>query len=123
MKPNPGMIEEAKELFGMEASDCIMIGDAWRDLEAAARAGVKLRILVESGYGKSVMGGRSAPAMGQSMQWIRTESDVWNDHSYDHKNDTNKDNLKLGDKSLIFPFYYAKNLYHAVESILHSEDW
>lgn len=50
-KPEPGMLREAMQQFRCPASDAIMIGDALRDLEAAAKAGVK-RILVRTGKGR-----------------------------------------------------------------------
>lgn len=49
-KPEPGMLREAMERFRISAYDTIMIGDALRDLEAAAKVNVK-RILVRTGKG------------------------------------------------------------------------
>ncbi len=51
-KPEPGMLREAMDRFRIHASDCIMVGDALRDLEAAAKVNVK-RILVRTGKGAS----------------------------------------------------------------------
>ena len=61
MKPNPGMIKEAIDLFDVHVSSCMMIGDALRDLQAAAAAGVTFRVLVETGYGHDIMKCKSAP--------------------------------------------------------------
>jgi D-glycero-D-manno-heptose 1,7-bisphosphate phosphatase len=44
MKPNPGMIHEACDYFQVESNECVMIGDAIRDLEAAAKAYIPIRI-------------------------------------------------------------------------------
>ena len=64
MKPNPGMIQEACEMFHVEPNDCIMIGDTLTDLKAAQLANVSLRILVETGYGYGIMNGLKAPSCG-----------------------------------------------------------
>lgn len=50
-KPGPGMLEEALAQFDAAADDAVMIGDALRDLEAAAALGVR-RVLVRSGKGR-----------------------------------------------------------------------
>jgi len=49
-KPAPGMLEDAMRQFRASAGDAVMIGDALRDLEAAAKIGVR-RILVRTGKG------------------------------------------------------------------------
>lgn len=50
-KPAPGMILEALRDFGADAAATPFIGDALRDMQAAARAGCP-RILVKTGKGK-----------------------------------------------------------------------
>ncbi len=50
-KPGPGMLQEALSDFRARAAETPMIGDALRDLEAAAAAGCP-RILVRTGKGK-----------------------------------------------------------------------
>ncbi len=110
MKPNPGMIEEACDMFRVNPSDSIMIGDAVRDLQAAAAAGVPHRVLVESGYGKGVMNGRDAPVDG-SLEIIDSEY-VKNCKANNIAGTEHMDGSVL-------PFLYAKNLYCAVEWILH----
>ncbi|MEX2642974.1 MAG: HAD-IIIA family hydrolase [Acetobacterales bacterium] len=49
-KPGPGMLQEALAAFGAEAAETPMVGDALRDLQAAAAAGCP-RILVRTGKG------------------------------------------------------------------------
>ncbi len=49
-KPRPGMIEAALKKFAAAAADTPLIGDALRDLEAAAAAGCP-RLLVRTGKG------------------------------------------------------------------------
>ena len=39
-KPEPGMILEAVEEFGLDISGCVLIGDKESDLEAGRRAGI-----------------------------------------------------------------------------------
>lgn len=49
-KPAPGMLREAMQRFRAGPDESVMIGDALRDLQAAAAAGCR-RILVRSGKG------------------------------------------------------------------------
>ncbi len=51
-KPGPGMLQEALDQFGTTPEDAVMIGDATRDLEAAAVLGIR-RILVRTGKGRA----------------------------------------------------------------------
>lgn len=51
-KPAPGMLVEAMERFRTAPAETVMIGDARRDLEAAAAAGVR-RLLVLTGKGEA----------------------------------------------------------------------
>ena len=50
-KPAPGLIREALLRSGFSAADSVVVGDDQRDLEAAARAGVKA-VLVRTGKGR-----------------------------------------------------------------------
>ena len=50
-KPEPGLIHEAISRSGIAAEDSLVVGDAQRDLEAAARAGVR-SVLVRTGKGR-----------------------------------------------------------------------
>jgi D-glycero-D-manno-heptose 1,7-bisphosphate phosphatase len=54
-KPNPGMILEACQDFGVSPQDCIFIGDTLTDLQAATSARVPLRMLVSTGYGSGLL--------------------------------------------------------------------
>ena len=49
-KPAPGLIRSALQATGVPASESVVIGDAMRDLEAAASAGVAA-VLVRTGKG------------------------------------------------------------------------
>jgi D-glycero-D-manno-heptose 1,7-bisphosphate phosphatase len=48
-KPNPGLLQEAAELYGIDLSASFMIGDRWRDVEAGRRAGCRT-VFLDLGY-------------------------------------------------------------------------
>jgi D-glycero-D-manno-heptose 1,7-bisphosphate phosphatase len=52
-KPGPGMLQDALKKFHAAPVEAVMIGDAARDLEAAAVLGIR-RILVRTGKGRTV---------------------------------------------------------------------
>lgn len=111
MKPNPGMIEEACDMFQVHPSDSIMIGDAIRDLQAAASGDVPHRVLVETGYGMRIMHGRIAPIDG-SLEVI--------DDGYceNFQQPSGIENC-MSRQDSVLPFLYTKNLQSAVDWILH----
>lgn len=49
-KPQPDVIHRSLEVFGVDPSDCLMVGDSAPDMEAGRRAGVKI-CGVRYGYG------------------------------------------------------------------------
>ena len=49
-KPEPGMINQAKEEYAITLMESIFIGDKISDMQAAYNAGIKSRILVDSRY-------------------------------------------------------------------------
>ena len=53
-KPAPGMLLEAMDMFGATPDETVFIGDADRDMEAAARAGCA-KILLRSGKGEKTL--------------------------------------------------------------------
>jgi phosphoglycolate phosphatase len=65
-KPEPDVILKSIEVFGVRPEDCLLVGDAPADMEAARRAGVKT-CAVRWGYGD--------PA-----ELARWEPDYWIDH-------------------------------------------
>jgi len=113
MKPNAGMIEEACNLFDTDPVDCIIIGDAIRDLQAAASGGVPLRVLVETGYGKGMMHGIDAPPVDGVVELIDEQfcNNIQKPLGLDEDEDA---------KPSILPFVYAKNLNSAVDWMLGS---
>jgi D-glycero-D-manno-heptose 1,7-bisphosphate phosphatase len=50
-KPRPGMILDAAERLDIDLAASFCVGDRWRDVEAAKRAGV-VAIFVDRGYGE-----------------------------------------------------------------------
>eukprot|EP00532_Pseudo-nitzschia_australis_P017067 CAMPEP_0168247738 /NCGR_PEP_ID=MMETSP0141_2-20121125/1074_1 /TAXON_ID=44445 /ORGANISM="Pseudo-nitzschia australis, Strain 10249 10 AB" /LENGTH=242 /DNA_ID=CAMNT_0008183577 /DNA_START=14 /DNA_END=742 /DNA_ORIENTATION=+ len=125
MKPNPGMIEEAMKLvFESDAAvhrssfydSVLFVGDALRDMEAATRAGVRTRILVETGYGREIMGGEKAPNLDGEVKVV---SEAQSNTKLAAAPDNTSDDSP---KPSIFPFLYAKNLHSAVEWVITSTD-
>jgi D-glycero-D-manno-heptose 1,7-bisphosphate phosphatase len=51
-KPNPGMLLEAAERYGVELKGSYMIGDRWKDVEAGRRAGCRT-VFIDYGYAES----------------------------------------------------------------------
>ena len=117
MKPNPGMINEACDYFQVNPDECVMIGDAIRDLEAAANAGVPIRILVETGYGLSVMNGMKAPPYNEEEEKMMMVRYIDKEYceKYGYMNGLNSNN-----KHLILPFYYTKDLSTASKWLLQN---
>lgn len=53
-KPSPQFLFDARDEFGLDLSQCFIIGDKLIDLECGWNAGVKKSILVRTGYGAEV---------------------------------------------------------------------
>lgn len=51
-KPSPQMIFDARDEFGIDLSASYMVGDKAIDVECGINAGVKLSVLVRTGYGR-----------------------------------------------------------------------
>jgi D-glycero-D-manno-heptose 1,7-bisphosphate phosphatase len=52
-KPNPGMVHEAAERFGIDLEHSFLIGDRWKDIEAGRRAGCRT-IFIDYGYAEGL---------------------------------------------------------------------
>ena len=48
-KPEPGLINQAREKYGIDLSTAVMVGDNAKDIECARRAGCGRAVLVKSG--------------------------------------------------------------------------
>jgi histidinol phosphatase-like enzyme len=95
MKPNPGMIVQACRDFGVSSEDCVFIGDTITDLEAATAAEIPLKVLVSTGYGRSIIG-RGAQECAEIIE-------------------------RSSFPAPITPFYYTINLASAVDLLLSME--
>jgi D-glycero-D-manno-heptose 1,7-bisphosphate phosphatase len=71
-KPAPGMLREALTRFAAPAGESPMIGDAMRDLEAAAALGCP-RILVRTGKGAATQAG----GLPDSVLPVAVHDDLW----------------------------------------------
>jgi D-glycero-D-manno-heptose 1,7-bisphosphate phosphatase len=60
-KPKPGMLREIARRFNVSLSDVHMVGDAQRDLEAAASAGAKPVLVLTGKGGKTQAEGKLPP--------------------------------------------------------------
>jgi D,D-heptose 1,7-bisphosphate phosphatase len=56
-KPRPGLLEQAASEHGLDLSQCVIIGDSLRDLEAGRAAGVEAAVLVLTGQGAKTAAG------------------------------------------------------------------
>jgi len=54
-KPKTGLLEQAKEKYGLNLNDCYVIGDRWSDMVSGGKMGCKL-ILVKTGRGEESLG-------------------------------------------------------------------
>jgi D-glycero-D-manno-heptose 1,7-bisphosphate phosphatase len=54
-KPKPGLLETAAREHGVDLSQCVMVGDTLRDLEAGRAAGVRVSALVLTGKGPATL--------------------------------------------------------------------
>jgi D-glycero-D-manno-heptose 1,7-bisphosphate phosphatase len=75
-KPNPGMLLEAAETYGIDLRESFMVGDRWRDIEAGRSAGCRT-ILIGDGYGEGL---KSPPdcavnTLRQAVEWILAGED------------------------------------------------
>jgi len=53
-KPRPGMLERAARENGLLLTDCVMVGDTLRDVEAAHASGARA-VLVRTGHGEQTL--------------------------------------------------------------------
>ncbi len=60
-KPKPGMLVEISRRFNVSLADAYMVGDAQRDLEAAAAAGARPVLVLTGKGGQTQAGGKLPP--------------------------------------------------------------
>jgi D-glycero-D-manno-heptose 1,7-bisphosphate phosphatase len=71
-KPNPGLLKEAAEVYGIDLRASFMVGDRWRDVEAGRRAGCRT-IFLDLGYNEKrpdPPADHSAPDLPAAVAWI-----------------------------------------------------
>lgn len=79
-KPKPGLLERAAAEFQLTLSDCVVIGDRFRDVETAQAVGAR-GVLVLTGYGRgeletpsTVQPDHIAANLLEAVQWVINES-------------------------------------------------
>jgi D-glycero-D-manno-heptose 1,7-bisphosphate phosphatase len=75
-KPNPGLLQEAAEIYGIDLSASFMIGDRWRDVEAGRRAGCQT-IFLDLGYNEQrpdPPANYSASDLPAAVAWILSQA-------------------------------------------------
>jgi D-glycero-D-manno-heptose 1,7-bisphosphate phosphatase len=73
-KPQPGMLLAAAEQLGLDLARSASVGDRWRDVEAARRAGVRA-IYVECDYDEPAPAGADVAVanLPEAADWIRAQ--------------------------------------------------
>jgi len=73
-KPQPGMLLDAAERLNLDLARSACVGDRWRDIEAARRAGVRA-VYVERHYGEPAPAGADVAVadLGEAAAWIRRQ--------------------------------------------------
>jgi D-glycero-D-manno-heptose 1,7-bisphosphate phosphatase len=71
-KPQPGLLLEGAERYGIDLSRSFLIGDRWRDIDAGAAAGCRT-VLIERGYHERTP--EHAPdfraaSIGEAVAWV-----------------------------------------------------
>ena len=80
-KPNPGLLFEAAETYGVDLLHSFMVGDRWRDVEAGRRAGCRT-IFIDLGYAErrpDPPADHTAGNLPAAVAWIlsRAPSEGW----------------------------------------------
>lgn len=79
-KPAPGMFLQAAKDFALDLTHCVAVGDQMSDIEAAAAAGIGLRILVQPNHPRAAAGALSfahAADLTEALEIVRVHaSDV-----------------------------------------------
>ncbi|HXX93955.1 MAG TPA: HAD-IIIA family hydrolase [Planctomycetota bacterium] len=74
-KPRTGLLDQAAAEHGLDLSECVIVGDSLRDLEAGRAAGLKAAILVLTGHGAKTAAGEHgadfvAPDLAAAARWL-----------------------------------------------------
>jgi len=68
-KPKPGMLLDAAKKYGIKLNNSFLIGDGWRDMQAATNAGC-IGILIDTFYNKDVHCFRRVRDMEEAFEYI-----------------------------------------------------
>ncbi|MBM3784022.1 MAG: HAD-IIIA family hydrolase [Acidobacteria bacterium] len=71
-KPKPGLIQQAQAEYGIELASSYLIGDRWRDIDAARAAAVR-SIWIDYGYaerGPSAAPAATVKSLPEAVDWI-----------------------------------------------------
>lgn len=69
-KPRPGLLERAASEHGLDLSECVMIGDSARDVEAGRAAGTAT-VLVRTGHDReSASADHVADNLAAAVRWV-----------------------------------------------------
>lgn len=72
-KPRPGMLTQAAERWEIDLSISFMVGDSWKDMEAARAAGVK-GILINAPYNQEVACSIRAESLESACDYILAQA-------------------------------------------------
>jgi D-glycero-D-manno-heptose 1,7-bisphosphate phosphatase len=83
-KPQPGMLLDAAERLNLDLARSACVGDRWRDIEAARRAGVRA-VYVERQYGEPAPVGADVAVanLAEAAAWIQRQEWVTEGHKDD----------------------------------------
>jgi D-glycero-D-manno-heptose 1,7-bisphosphate phosphatase len=71
-KPRPGMLRAAAERYALSLEDSFLVGDRWRDIDAAHAAGCR-SVWIDHGYrerGPSQPPDARVTSLGEAVEWI-----------------------------------------------------
>jgi len=75
-KPNPGLLLEAAEQYGIDLAASFMVGDRWRDVEAGRRAGCRT-VFIDRAYAErrpDPYPDHVAADLGDAATWILSQT-------------------------------------------------
>jgi len=68
-KPKPGMLTRAADRYGIDLASSYLVGDTWRDRDAAVAAGCT-PVLIDTCYNQDVTNCARVNTLGEAVDWI-----------------------------------------------------